>query len=94
MVRLFRHRKRLAREQMSDAASALAAHSLMRDVVTGGPLELPPGAGVENELSGQLGAVFVFQLALAPAYLLLGIGKGVSDISDLRLRWLAAITGS
>jgi hypothetical protein len=52
--------------------SALAAHSLMRDVteqsyVTGDPLQLLPGAGVENELSAQLDAVFVFQMTLAPA---------------------------
>jgi hypothetical protein len=29
-------------------------------LVTGDPLELRPGAGIENELSAQLGAVFVF----------------------------------
>jgi hypothetical protein len=29
-------------------------------LVTGDPLEVRPGAGVENELSAQLGAVFVF----------------------------------
>jgi hypothetical protein len=33
------------------------------------------GAGVENELSAQLGAVFVLQIALASARLLLGLGK-------------------
>ena len=45
-------------------------------LVTGDPLELRHGGGVENELSAQLGAVFVFQITLRPARLLLGIGKG------------------
>jgi hypothetical protein len=44
-------------------------------LVTGDPLELRQGAGVENELSAQLGAVFVFQITIALARLLLGIGK-------------------
>jgi hypothetical protein len=44
--------------------------------VTGNPLDLRPGAGVENKLSPQLGVVFVFQMTLAAARLLLGIGKG------------------
>jgi hypothetical protein len=50
--------------------------------VAGDRLELRPGAGVENELSAQLGAVFVFQMTLAPAHLLLGIVRGMSDLSD------------
>ena len=41
-------------------------------LVTGDPLELRPDAGLENDLSGQLGGVFVFQMTLAPARLLLG----------------------
>ena len=45
-------------------------------LVTGDPLELRPGAGVENELSAHFGAVIVFHMALAPARLLLGVGKG------------------
>jgi hypothetical protein len=45
-------------------------------LVTGDPLELRSGASVENELSAQLSAVFVFQMALAPVRLFLGIGKG------------------
>ena len=45
-------------------------------LVSGDPSELRPGVGVENELSPQLGAVSVFQITLAPARLLLGIGKG------------------
>jgi hypothetical protein len=45
-------------------------------LVTGDPLELCPGAGVENELSAKLGDVFVLQIALGPARPLLGIGQG------------------
>jgi tetrahydromethanopterin S-methyltransferase subunit F len=45
-------------------------------------LGLRPGAGVENELSAQLGVVSVFQMTLAPARPLLGIRKVMSDISD------------
>jgi hypothetical protein len=69
------------RELMGDPA--LSARRPLLDerrqratLVTGDRLELRPGAGVENELSAQLGAVFVFQITLASARLLLGIGQG------------------
>jgi hypothetical protein len=64
--------QRLARELMSDAAIS-ARRPLLNErrhratLVMSDPLELRPGAGVENELSAQLGDVFVFQLTLAPA---------------------------
>jgi hypothetical protein len=44
-------------------------------LVTGDPLELRPGVGVENELSATW-CRFRFQITLAPAPLLFGIGKG------------------
>ena len=64
---------------MSDAA--LSARRPLLDerrhratLVTADPLELRPGAGVENDLSAQLGAIFAFQMTLAAPRLLLGVG--------------------
>ena len=51
-------------------------------LVTGDPLELRPGAGVENELSAHFGAVFVSQMTLAPARLHRGLVRAMSDTSD------------
>jgi hypothetical protein len=71
--------QRLARELMSDPM--LRARYLLLDerrhratLVTADPLELRPGAGVENELSAQLGAIFAFQMTLAAPRLPLGVG--------------------
>jgi hypothetical protein len=72
-IRSIRHRNipySFARELMSDAAlSACRPHLDERrhraTLVTGDPLELRPGCGVENELSAQLGVVSVFQITLA-----------------------------
>jgi hypothetical protein len=45
-------------------------------LMTGDRLELRHGAGVENELSAQLGAFSFFRLRSRRLRLLLGIGKG------------------
>ena len=50
--------------------------------VTGNPPDLRPGAGIENELSAQLGAGFVFQMTLAPAPCFSALLRAMSDISD------------
>jgi hypothetical protein len=50
--------------------------------VTADPLELRPGAGVENELSAQLGAVFVFRLRSRQLACFSALVRAMSDLSD------------
>jgi hypothetical protein len=61
---------------------SLAVIPLRATLVTGDPLEPRPGAGVENELSVQLGAVLVFQCRSRQLACFSASVTAMSDLSD------------